>query len=267
MSANVKPRGLLIDITLCTDCKSCMKACMAKQGFTGDPEKVNGLSATSYTYVAVTKEEANVRQLCRHCVKPSCASVCPVAALRKTDLGPVIYDESRCIGCRYCMVACPMSVPRYEWNDATPAVRKCDMCHDRLAEGKPTACAEACPNEATVSGTREELLALARKRIAESPDDYEDLVYGEHELGGTSVLFLAPRSLGMSLFPAGLGDQPLPALTHRVLDKLPGVVVGGAATLFAFWWITRRRDEVSAWKAGRAVERAPATGREVRDAQ
>jgi formate dehydrogenase iron-sulfur subunit len=267
MTATVKPRGLLIDITLCTGCKSCVKACMQKQGFKGDPDQVKELSATSYTVVRETKDEQYVRQMCRHCVQPSCASVCPVAALRKTDLGPVTYDVSRCIGCRYCMVACPMNVPRYEWDSPTPAVRKCDMCYDRQAEGKPTACSEACPNEATITGDRDELVREAHARIAKSPGDYEDHVYGEFELGGTSVLFLAPKDLAMQLFPKGLGTEPLPNLTGKVLHALPGVVAGGAAAMFAFWWITRRRDEVAAVEGARRRRHAQGEGREVRDAR
>ena len=100
------------------------------------------------------------------------------------------------------MVACPFSVPRYEWDKAVPSVRKCDMCIDRLLEGKKPACADACQYDATVAGTREELLVEAHKRIAESPDEYYDHVYGENELGGTNVLFLDAQAHRGAL-PAG----------------------------------------------------------------
>ena len=251
MSQTPAPQGLLIDAVRCTGCRKCMKACMDLHGFPGNPEDVKALSATAYTVVTERADGTNLRSLCRHCAKPSCASVCPVAALRKTDLGPVTYDYSRCIGCRYCMVACPFSIPRYEWHSAVPSVRKCDLCVDRLREGKVQACAEACPYEATVAGTREALLVEARKRIAESPDEYHHHVYGETEVGGTSVLFLTPRPID-DLFRDALGNEPLPVLTGRVLEKLPGIALGGAAALLAFWWITRRRDEVARWEVEHA---------------
>lgn len=256
----VEPRGLLFDAVRCAGCRACVRACLDAHDFPGEAKDVTELSATAYTAM-VTEDETSVRKMCRHCLKPSCASVCPVGALRKTELGPVTYDASKCIGCRYCMVACPFNVPRYEWNSPVPAVRKCDGCIDRLEAGKPPACAEACRYEATVAGTRKELLQVARERIAEDPDMYADHVWGETELGGTSVLFLAPKELASLGFPKGLGDDPLPALTWDVLSKIPSIVTGGGALLAGFWWITRRRDEVMAHEArlGRA-KRAPAAG-------
>jgi len=243
-----KSRAILFDMVRCTGCRGCVNACMKSHDFPGEAKDVTELSATAYTAMR-TEGEFNIRQMCRHCVSPSCASVCPVAALQKTELGPVVYDESKCIGCRYCMVACPFNVPRYEWDSPVPAVRKCDMCIDRLKDGKPTACAEACRFEATLCGTREELLAEAKKRIAEDPDMYYNHVYGEKELGGTNVMFLAPLPVESLGYKERLGETPLPALTWNVLEKLPGVVVVGGAALSAFWWITNRRDEVSAARA------------------
>ena len=234
--------GLLFDMVKCAGCYNCIRACMDKQGFEGDAEKVTDLSATAYTSLSV-EGDYPIRNMCRHCIHPSCASVCPVAALKKSETGPVLYEASRCMGCRYCIMACPFNIPRYEWDKPVPAVRKCDMCIDRQKEGKPTACAEACPEEATVFGPRDELLALAHARIKEDPDEYYDHVYGEHEIGGTSVLFLAPYPVEELGF-GKLGTEPLPSLTWNVLSKIPGISIGAAASLFAFWWITNRRDDV-----------------------
>ena len=241
-------RGLLFDAVRCSGCRQCVKACKEAHAFPGDPKTTTELSATAYTAL-ITEDEVNVRKMCRHCVKPSCASVCPVGALEKSPLGPVTYDVSKCIGCRYCMVACPFNVPRYEWDKAVPSVRKCDGCIDRLREGKKPACADACRFEATVAGTRKELLQLAHERIAEDPDMYFDHVWGETELGGTTVLFLAPKQMDALGFPPSLGDDPLPDRTWQVLEKIPSLAVGGAALLSGFWWITRRRDEVMAHEA------------------
>lgn len=250
---NVEPRGLLFDAVRCTGCRACIKSCLDEHGFPGEAKQTTDLSATAYTSM-VDVGDVHVRNMCRHCVQPSCASVCPVGALEKTDLGPVTYDASKCIGCRYCMVACPFNVPRYEWDEPVPAVRKCDGCIGRLREGRIPACAEACRFEATVAGTRKELLQLARERIAEDPDMYADHVWGETEVGGTSVLFIAPKPMAELGFPAALGNDPMPIRTWRVLEKIPAIVVGGGALLAGFWWITRRRDEVAAHEAHAAGE-------------
>jgi formate dehydrogenase iron-sulfur subunit len=196
-----------------------------------------------------------------HCEEPACASVCPVAALRKTAEGPVIYDESRCMGCRYCMVACPFGIPKYEWDEKVPLVRKCIMCHERQAQGQIPACAEACPIEATKFGEREELLAEARQRIAESPDTYVDHIYGEHEVGVTSVLFLAPKEFASLGFPSNLGEAPLPELTYKVLSKIPNFAMVGGTFLFGIYWIVNRRMTLAAEderrkNGGKAAERA-----------
>jgi formate dehydrogenase iron-sulfur subunit len=237
-------KGILFDMVECIGCRNCIKACKEIHGFPGDPEEAVTLSATNYTTLVV-EDDYPIRNLCRHCVRPSCASVCPVGALHKTAEGPVVYDASRCIGCRYCMTACPFNIPRYEWNKPVPAVRKCDMCFDRQREGKLPACAEACPKKATLFGTRKELIAEAWRRIKKSPGDYYAHVYGEHEVGGTSVLFLAPYEVATLGYKASLGNEPLPELTWQVLSKLPGVGVVSASMLMAIWWITRRRDEVA----------------------
>src|SRR5512135_1104675 len=138
--------ALLYDATLCIGCKACEEGCATENGLPYDPTvaKQEQMSSSKYTTV-LSGSNAYMRKLCMNCEDPTCASVCPVGALQKTKAGPVIYDEVRCMGCRYCMAACPFGVPKYEWEKALPAVRKCYMCADRLAAGNMTACAEACP--------------------------------------------------------------------------------------------------------------------------
>jgi formate dehydrogenase iron-sulfur subunit len=249
---NTKPKALLIDTTRCIGCKACVGACMEEHGLQGDPDKVTGLSAHALTAV-VTRGELNVRELCRSCLTPSCVSVCPVKAFQKTAAGPVVYEASRCMGCRYCMQACPFNVPKYEWNNPVPSVKKCDFCAARQAKGLPTACAEACPAEATVFGTREELLAEAHRRIAENPGTYFDHVYGETEAGGTSVLFLSPVPFEELGFRTDLRQSPLPELTQAALGKVPGIASVGGSLLFGIWWITHRREEVARAEAAEAL--------------
>ena len=240
-------KALLFDSTACVGCKECESACATANGLPYD-ETIAAETKTSahkYTSVVSYGDEKYMRKLCMHCDDPSCASVCPVGALVKTAAGPVTYDADKCMGCRYCMVACPFDVPKYEWSKAIPAVRKCILCSDRVENGQQTACAEACPTGATVFGDRETLLAEARKRIRENPTQYVNYVYGEREVGGTSVLKIASQPFGTLGLKTNLGTQPLPPLTGRVLEHIPDVVTVGVTLLGGIYWITNRRAVVS----------------------
>jgi formate dehydrogenase iron-sulfur subunit len=243
------PKALLIDVTRCLGCRLCVEACSEAHGIADSSLEAEQLSASNLTVVQ-TVGDLNVRRLCMHCLEPSCASACPVSALRKRPDGPVVYDAGRCLGCRYCMVACPFSVPKYEWSRAVPGVAKCDLCASRLDRGELPACVEACPAEAVVFGTREELLDEARRRIAEGPDDYYPHIYGEHEAGGTSVLLLSPVPFEQLGLRTDLAHDPLPHLTAEALHRVPGIVSVGGAALWAVWWITRRREEVARAEGG-----------------
>jgi formate dehydrogenase iron-sulfur subunit len=241
-----KQKGLLIDVTKCIGCGACAAACKEANGL--PPEEESELSATAYTVVK-EKDDTYYRRLCMHCEEPSCKSVCPVGAFEKTPEGAVIYHANRCIGCRYCMQACPFSIPTYEWKKRAPKVRKCILCYERLKEGKPTACSEACPTGATMFGGRDELLAEARRRIQENPGQYFDHIYGEKEVGGTSVLFLSAVPMGEFGFPANLPNYPLPQLTWQALSKVPSVAIFGGAFLYGVWWIIDRRMELAEYRA------------------
>jgi formate dehydrogenase iron-sulfur subunit len=244
-------KAILYDATQCIGCLQCEEGCAKENGLPYD-EGVKNEKRTSdhkYTFVSVKKgagEEKYMRRLCMHCEDPTCVSVCPVGALEKTKLGPVTYDADKCMGCRYCMVACPFGVPKYEWTKAIPRVRKCIMCSERVAAGKQTACAEACPVGATIFGERETLLAEARRRIRENPTAYINHIYGEKEVGGTSTLLLSAVPFGDYGYPTHYGNEALPPLTGKVLEHVPDVVTVGAALLGGIYWISNRRDIVSA---------------------
>lgn len=235
-------KAMLVDITRCIGCRACEQICKEVHGLPPDSEPV--LSATALTVVE-ERNSKSVRRLCMHCQDPACASACPVGALKKTALGPVVYESSKCIGCRYCMLACPFQVPRYEWTKLAPYVKKCDMCAERVKAGKPTACAEACPAGATVFGNRNQILEEARRRISED-SAYVNRIYGSEEAGGTSVFFLSDvpfEKLGFANVPAG---QPMPVLTATALAEVPTVVMVGCGMLSALYWITQRRQAVAA---------------------
>lgn len=234
--------GLLIDITQCVGCGACLSACQTTHGF---PEvEAKKLNDKNFTFLE-QKGDLFVRRMCQHCDEPACASVCPVGALYKSDAGPVNYDADKCLGCRYCMLACPYDIPKYEWHSNMPRVRKCTMCYDeRTSKGQPTACSESCPTGATLFGTREELLTEARKRIAENPDLYVNRIYGVKEAGGAAVFYLSSVPFEKLGFSTKIGDEPLPDKTWNVLSKLPDVVATAGVMFGAIYWITNRRDEV-----------------------
>ncbi len=237
----VKKKAMLIDITLCVGCNACQTACKEVNHMPVDEEKA--LSTTAYTALN-EYDGVFVRRMCQHCDDPTCASVCPVGAFTKMPEGPVVYDVDKCIGCRYCMQACPFQVPRYEWSNTYPRVQKCTMCHERLAQGLPTACSEACPTGATKFGDRDDLLKEAYERLAAEPDKYVQKIYGEKEVGGTSVLYITSVPFENLGFRTTLQTTALPQLTWNALSKIPGVVTVGGTLLFGIWWITNRRQEV-----------------------
>jgi formate dehydrogenase iron-sulfur subunit len=239
-------KGILYDATMCIGCRQCEQACATENGLPYDDriaaEEVT--SAHKYTTV-LAKDDKFMRRLCMHCTDPACASVCPVGALKKTALGPVTYDKSRCMGCRYCMAACPFGAPKYEWEKAIPAVRKCIMCSMRVAAGRPTACAEVCPTGATKFGDRDELLEEAKKRIHDNPSSYLPHIYGDTEVGGTSVMLLSSIPWSRFGYRTDLTERALPMYTYQVLSRIPDFVPLCGVLLGGVYWITHRRQDVA----------------------
>jgi formate dehydrogenase iron-sulfur subunit len=253
--------AILVDTTRCIGCEECVLACKKENDLGPDELRpgqlgVDSLSSTRFT--TVLREPGNhfVKQQCRHCLEPACVSACLVGAMQKTPEGPVIYDSSLCMGCRYCMVACPYGIPRYEWDETVPHVRKCTLCYPRLKEGKQPACVEACPQKALLFGTRRDMLDEAHRRLAAHPDVYVPHVFGEKEVGGTSVLYVSDMSLGFLGWSGHVGDGPLPALSWQALKKVPPVVVGMGGLMTGVYWVIRRRMRLAAHAAD--LERAAA---------
>ena len=248
--------AILTDTTLCTGCEKCVEACKRENELGKDlprpwKTRIDDLSSTRYTTIVRRPGDRFVRQQCRHCVEPACVSACLVGALRKTPEGPVIYDSDRCMGCRYCMMACPYGIPRYDWEEPVPYVRKCNMCYERITDDKKKdddrkpACVEACPREATIFGDRDELLDKAWCRIRENPGKYVKKVFGETEVGGTSVIYISDISLDFLSFDRELEDGSLPDLTWASLSKVPPLAVGVAGVMAGAWWIIGRRMKLA----------------------
>ncbi|WP_305043468.1 hydrogenase 2 operon protein HybA [Geoalkalibacter sp.] len=224
--------GMLNDSTRCIGCKACQTACkkvneLPSEGTLEDGgalyDSPRALSDSTYTLIKMHRDEQSgeatfVKQQCMHCLDPACKSACLVGAFVKEKEGAVTWDGGKCMGCRYCMVACPYNVPQFEWHKAIPDISKCTLCHDtRLTKGKPTACAEVCPADAITFGHRDELLRMARARIAAHPEKYDPHVYGENEVGGTNVLYLTKPKVGFaSLGLPAFGYIAPPRLTESI---------------------------------------------------
>ncbi len=253
----IKKKALLIDLTLCIGCNACQDACKTENGLPEGEE--TRLSDTAYTALE-EHDGVYVRRMCQHCIDPTCASVCPVGAFTKTAEGPVLYDESKCIGCRYCIQACPFQVPRYEWSSNYPRVQKCRFCAERLKQGLQTACAEACPTGATKFGDRDDLVREAYNRMQAGPGKYVDRIYGLDEVGGTSILYLSSVPFEELGFKTRLTHTPLPMLTWQALSKIPTVVSVGGVFLYGIWWITNRRTEVRRIEKELKKQKRPSNG-------
>ncbi len=240
--------GVLTDLTYCVGCRKCELACNEANDFPNksiDPssnttvfENVRRPTSDQYTVVnsyvgkGLDGGALNVKIQCMHCEHPACASACIVGALKKHPDGPVTYDASACIGCRYCMIACPFQIPAYEYEKVlTPQVRKCTMCFERTIEnGQLPACVNACPIEAMVFGTRNELIEIAHERIRTHPDRYVNHIYGEYEVGGTSWIYLSNQPFVDIGFPE-LGDKSPAKLTESIQH---GIFKGFAGPVLLF---------------------------------
>jgi formate dehydrogenase iron-sulfur subunit len=242
----LKEKGLLFDVTMCVGCGSCYKACKEENKLpqTNKEFLQDHLSENTYT---VVEQYGNkyARKLCMHCNEPSCASVCPVGAFKKSDTGAVLYDADKCIGCRYCMQACPHKIPRYEWGKTQPRIRKCVLCHDRVKAGKLTACAEACPTEATLFGNMDDLIAIAKNRLQKHPGKYYQHIYGLEEAGGGHVLILSPVPFEQLGYTPKLPKESMPSLTMNAMEKIPPVVAVGGVFLTGMYWLTKRKNQIA----------------------
>lgn len=292
--------GMFYDATLCIGCKSCMVNCKKYNSMPGGALYSKG-SAVPYEFATplkmwdapadlsaktlniikayksgtgLTKDTAEdgysfIKQHCLHCLDPACVSVCPVAALQKDPRnGVVFYDKDKCIGCRYCQLACPFAIPKFEWEKASPQIRKCQLCHHRYAEGKYSACCEFCPTGASIFGKVVDLQNEAKKRLTlktgteyafpvQTVDSsiksvrpvskYVNHIYGMNEAGGTQYLLLAGVPFEQLGFNPNITDQTYPTLTWDYIVKVPaliaGLLIAGSASHIITKRIKGKKDE------------------------
>ena len=227
--------GILYDSTRCVGCQNCEFACAEANGLPEptDTPDIGVLRKTDETRRTVingyntSKGEIYIKRQCLHCNEPACTAACLTQAMHKTKEGPVIWRGEKCMGCRYCMVSCPFDIPKFEYFSANPKITKCDMCHDRLLEGKIPACVENCEAEALVFGNRRDLIKEAHRRIHENPELYVDHIYGEKEAGGTGFLYLSSVPFNELGFNTEIQKTSYPRLSKGFLYSVP--------TIFVLW--------------------------------
>lgn len=266
--------AMLIDTTRCTGCRACQVACKSwndlpagASEFSDSGTNPRHLDARNFTRVLFEEVSTHggeprwtfVKRQCMHCVEPACAAACPVGALTKLPAGPVVYRDDRCIGCRYCMLACPFQIPKFEWAARVPYVRKCTFCADRQAAGKKPACAATCPTGALLFGERERLLAEAHRRIDAAPARYQRTVYGETTGGGTSMLYLTALSfdelrLARHGLRTDLGDVPHGRRSREWMSGVPWIAAGVGGLSLCLYQLNQRKAEVRK-KEGEEAER------------
>ncbi len=271
--------GILYDATLCIGCKACEVGCKkvnnmpmehteveSNLGVSGIWDSGTDLNSKTLNKIkayrngtGMTRNNPDngfsfVKRACMHCVDPDCVSACPVTALTKdSNTGIVAYDKDACIGCRYCQVACPFNIPKFEFDEAFPEIVKCEMCSHVLAEGGIPGCCEFCPTGASLFGPVEELLQEAKRRLKLKPGEeytypvsslnggevtvrpaatYVDYIYGEYETGGTQYLLLSAvpfEKLGLPKLAYRSAASKSETLQHSIYKGLiaPIAVLGG----------------------------------------
>ncbi len=252
-------KAILTDVTKCIGCLECVAACKKANGLEIDVprewQKNDGLSALNWTSIIRKPNGHFIRKQCRHCIEPACVASCPVGALHKTKEGPVIYDSGKCLGCRYCMMACPYGIPRYDWDKTVPYVRKCTMCYERIVDGGEPACTAACPTGATIFGERDALLKIAAERIRREPHKYIQTIYGEKEIGGTLVLYVSDIDLGFLTYGSRPDTKPLPRTTAPAMKAVPFTFLGMGAVMYGLHWIIGRRRKLQSETAAGGVDK------------
>lgn len=243
--------GILYDSTRCAGCQTCEMVCAETNGLpeptdSPDPNVLRKKDENHRTVVNcfnTSKGEFYNKTQCMHCNEPACVAACLTQAMYKTKQGPVIWREDKCMGCRYCMVSCPFDVPKFEYLSSNPRIEKCTMCYDRIKDGGIPACTESCPAEAITFGTRKELLAEAKKRIAENPDMYYNEIYGYDVAGGTAFLYLSAvpfNEIGMN---TKLQNKSYPELSKGFLFSVPSIFVFLPPLLLGIYEATKRNQQ------------------------
>jgi len=232
--------GVLIDTTRCIGCRNCETVCAESNGLPEPPEEnleiERKTTETQWTVVNEYQSDEDyyyAKKQCMHCDQPACASACLTKAMVKTKEGPVIWREDKCMGCRACMISCPFDIPKFEANSPNPKIQKCQMCFDRMVEGESPVCVENCYGDALQFGKQRELMEIAKTRIYSGEEDYVHHIYGEHEAGGTGVVYIASVPFEKLGFNTNIEEKPYPEYSKGFLYSVPFILILWPAFLLA----------------------------------
>jgi formate dehydrogenase iron-sulfur subunit len=248
--------GFLIDASRCIDCRACLVACSVENNVGMNNTRI-WIHDTQVMGEFPDLKRYSAPFHCMHCIDPSCVSACTVGALQQNEDGIVTYDADRCIGCRYCMYACPFEVPNFEWDERFALIVKCDLCISRLEEGRQPACAATCPTRAIQFGLREDMLHMAHERIESSPGRYIDHVYGEYENGGTSTFYISPVPFDQLGFPTTSQSESPAYFNRLVTHGTPTVAAGVAIGMTGIYLAIKRQAKDNASSHAEADQAKP----------
>ncbi|MFC2117298.1 4Fe-4S dicluster domain-containing protein [Bacteroidota bacterium] len=262
-----KQKSFLLDNTKCIGCRACQVACKQwnnllaeKTKFFGGPGYQNPANLSSSTFTLIRYHEVYkngemlgwvfAKHQCQHCISPACANACITGAMHKTEEGPVVWDEKKCIGCRYCMIACPYNIPKFEWSKVIADIRKCTFCQDRILEGLPPSCSKACPTGAILYGERGDLIKIAERRLKKNPEKYHQHIYGLTEVGGTCVLNISsiPLEDFNPGYPENLLKEAIGSKITSFMKSISPVAIGLGAALGITALIYNRKKEIAEMK-------------------
>ncbi len=220
-------KAILHDAVRCIGCRQCALGCAEEYGW--DPalalSEQPELTSANFTVLRRYEhagDDVFRKAQCMHCLEPACVSACMLGALHKDSDGAVVWNSDLCVGCRYCEISCPYNIPRFQWDTPTPELRKCQMCPALRSDDLVPACVAQCWRGALIYGTREEMIAEAHRRIDTHPELYNPKVFGEHDGGGTSALYITKAGVSFAELglPAELGEEPVAALPEKIQHAL-----------------------------------------------
>ncbi|BDG60517.1 4Fe-4S dicluster domain-containing protein [Caldinitratiruptor microaerophilus] len=212
--------AMFVDLERCVGCSACTVACQASYGLAPENRftKVNLTTAGEYPSLKGTF----VTTQCMHCEAPPCAEVCPTGATYKTAEGPVVVREEDCIGCRYCVTACPYDARTYD--EERKIVRKCSFCYADLQKGREPACVRTCIGGARLFGDLDDPESAIARAIREA-----DVI----RVAGTSFYYRLPEGMERDLLPADFEAPRYLYPWQSVIQPLGQIVLAGAASAAA----------------------------------